>query len=380
MKAGATNVFTESGRAAGFGRRSRALVLAALSALCVVAAAPAEAANKSKLSAYRHGKPVNYLPCPNPLPKQAAVLMGGGRDVASAYTWMINAMRSCDGSMATATGKPGNFVVLRAGGNPSYDSYITKQGPVASVITLVIPDVESANDQSLVTYLQNAGAIWLTGGDQGDYYNFWHGTLLEHLVSQLVNTQHVPIGGTSAGMMILSQFAYVAYPSAATSPQALADPYLTGYMTLKNDFWASSPTYGTPFPPLTGTVTDSHFDTRDRMGRLVTFLGRVIQDQWVSPNNARAIGVDEQTALTMVYDAATPNLWTGSVLANSGVEGAAYILTPSPDSVYRVTAGVPLTFTRINVQKVPASGATTNYQINVINGALTSSNPDGSIY
>lgn len=352
----------------------RCLALSAIGALLASGMGTAEAANKSKLSVYQHGKPVSEMPCSTPLPLQTAVLMGGGKDVASAFTWMIDAMRNCNGSPNSVTGQPGNFVVLRAGGNPAYDSYITKQGPVASVITLVIPDKASANDPALVQYLQNAGALWLTGGDQGDYYNFWQGTLLEQLIVRQVSSQHIPIGGTSAGMMILSQFAYTADPYSVTSAQALSDPYLPGYMTLKSDFWIGTPS-GTPFPPLAGTVTDSHFDTRNRMGRLVTFLARVIQDGWVSAKSAKAIGVDEQTALTMTYDPASPSSWTGSVLANPDIDGAAYVLSVGPHPNMTVTFGTPLTFNPVSVQKYSATGSSTNYQIDVDNGTLSPTNP-----
>src|SRR3982750_734925 len=159
---------------------------------------PVEAANKSRLGIYQHGKPVDFLPCGAiALGTRTAVLMGGGIDVKDAYSWMIARMTKCsDGS----TGRLGNFVVVRAGGNPSYDSYITKLGPVASVVTLVVPTIESANDPALEPYIRNAGAIWLTGGDQGDYYNFWKGSLLERLISEQVRNLKMPIGGTSAGM------------------------------------------------------------------------------------------------------------------------------------------------------------------------------------
>jgi len=352
----------------------RFMALSAIGILVAGGMGTAEAANKSKLSIYQHGKPIIGMPCSTPLPLQTAVLMGGGKDVASAYTWMIDAMRNCNGSPNSVSGQTGNFVVLRAGGNPSYDSYISKQGPVASVITLVIPDKASANDPALIPYLQNAGALWLTGGDQGDYYKFWQGTLLEQEIVKQVSSQHIPIGGTSAGMMILSQFAYTADPYSVTSAQALSDPYLPGYMTLKSDFWIGTSS-GTIFPPLVGTVTDSHFDARDRMGRLVTFLGRVIRDGWVAAKDAKAIGVDEQTALAMTYDPSSPSNWTGLVLANPDVDGAAYILSTVSRPTMAVTFGTPLTFYPVNVQKYPATGSVTNYQISVENGTLLPTNP-----
>lgn len=333
------------------------------------------AANKSQLSAYQHGKPVNYLPCgDSPVRSRTVALMGGGLDVKAAYSWMISRMAECSNGTG---GRPGNFVVVRAGGNPSYDSYINKLGPVASVVTIVVPTVDSANDPAIEPYIRSAGAIFLTGGDQGDYYNFWKGTLLERLISEQINTYGVPVGGTSAGMMILSHFNYIAYPYTIYSFEALANPFKDGALTLKNDFW----TYKTPFLPLMNTVTDSHFDTRDRMGRLVTFLGRVIGDGWAKMGDARAIGVDQETALLMEY-ANTKNSGLISVtmktIANPDVNGAAYILSATSASNLVVTPGQPLTFTNIAVQKIPVNTPVSNYQINVSGGVISSTS--GSIY
>jgi len=333
------------------------------------------AANKSQFSAYQHGKPVNYLPCGNsPVRSRTTALMGGGLDIKAAYSWMITKMAECSNG---TSGRPGNFVVVRAGGNPSYDSFIYKLGPLASVVTIVVPSVESANDPAIEPYIRNAGAIFLTGGDQGDYYNFWKGTLLERLISDQVNTYGVPIAGSSAGMMILSHFNYIAYPYSIYSFEALANPFKDGAVTLKKDFWKNQ----TPFLPLMNTVSDSHFDTRDRMGRLVTFLGRVIGDGWATMGDARAIGVDQETALLMEY-ANTKNsglmLVTMKTIANPDINGAAYILNPTAASKLVVTPGQPLTFTNIAVQKIPVNAPAITYQINVRGGTLSSTS--GSIY
>lgn len=348
-------------------------VALAIASLLVVGSS--YAANKSQFSAYQHGKPVNYLPCgDSPVRSRTAALMGGGLDVKAAYSWMIAKMAECSNG---SSGRLGNFVVIRAGGNPSYDSFIYKLGPLASVVTIVVPTIDSANDPAIEPYIRNAGAIFLTGGDQGDYYNFWKGTLLERLISEQVNTYGVPIGGSSAGMMILSQFNYIAYPYSINSFEALANPFKDGAVTLKNDFW----TYKTPFLPLMNTIADSHFDTRDRMGRLVTFLGRVIGDGWTKMGDARAIGVDQETVLLMEY-ANTKNAglisMTMTVIANPEVNGAAYILNPTAASNLVVTPGQPLTFTNIAVQKIPVNAPASNYQINVRGGTMSSTS--GSIY
>lgn len=348
---------------------TQALIAAAALALAL-AAPPLAAANKAKFSDYQHGKPVDYLPCATAkLAKRTAVLMGGGIDVKEALSWMIAKMSQCgDGS----AGKPGNFLVIRAGGNPSYDSFIYKLGPLAAVQTIVIPNFESADDPAVVPYIKNAGAIWLTGGDQGDYYNFWKGSKLVEAINSQVNSYGIPIGGTSAGMMILSQIAYIADPETITSAQALQDPYTAGAVTLKNDFWPTR----TPFPPLMSTVTDSHFDTRDRMGRLITFLARTKVDGLIGNDPPKALGVDQEAALLMESGWGSKD-FTWRMVANPGSGGAAYLLSPASNSTLVVAPGTPLTFTKIRVQKFTADDYQ-EYGISVDNGSISSNS--GSIY
>lgn len=48
------------------------------------------------------------------------------------------------------------FVVIRFSGNPSYDSFIAKLGPFASVQTVVVPTVDAANSEELDANIQNA--------------------------------------------------------------------------------------------------------------------------------------------------------------------------------------------------------------------------------
>lgn len=347
----------------------RHLMSAAALAL-IIATPPAVAANKAKFSDYEHGKPVAYLPCGSgKLAKRTAVLMGGGIDVKDALSWMIVKMTQCgDGT----TGKPGNFLVIRAGGNPSYDSFIYKLGTLASVQTIVIPNPEAANDPAVIPYIRNAGAIWLTGGDQGDYYNFWKGSKLVEAINSQVNSYGIPIGGTSAGMMILSHIAYIAYPNTISSAAALADPYTAGSVTLKNDFWPTR----TPFPPLLTTVTDSHFDTRDRMGRLITFMARTRLDGLIGNDLPKAIGVDQETAL-LISSSWGSRDYAWEIVANPGSGGAAYLLSASNNSTLIAAPGTPLTYTNIRVQKLTADSLL-DYRIDVQGGAISSS--IGSIY
>lgn len=302
----------------------------------------AAAASKQKLSTFQNGKPVMDLSC-NTLPSQSGVLMGGGKDVKDAFSWMIDQSRRC------ANPKPGNFVVIRFGGNPSYDSFIAKLGPVASVQTVVVPTLDAANSEELDAFIQNASAIWFTGGDQGDYYNYWKGTRLVDLIRKQIDAHQIPIGGTSAGMMMLSGFNYIAYPNSVTSAQALANPYLDGAMTIKGDFWnslANGSTWAkvTPINGLDYFVSDSHFAARDRMGRLVAFLARLSAADSASYglnvpswNTPRAIGVDQETAILL--DATTTSgiltSFKGTTITNPGIDGHSYVLAPATQPVCR---------------------------------------------
>jgi cyanophycinase len=325
----------------------------------------------------QHGKPVDCLPCGTlPLSTRTAVLRGGGGAVKDAFSWMIARMTQCSDG---CTGKLGNFVVIGNSVNSSYESYIiSKLGPVASVVTLVVPTIETANNPALEPYIRNAGAIWLTGGDQGRYYHLWKGSLLEQLISEQVRNFKIPIGGTSAGMMILSEFAYIADPRTITSPEALVSP-CSQCTALKRDFWSVR----APFPSLLSTVTDSHFNARDRMGRLITFLGHAINSQWTGTAIAQAIGVDEETALLMENDDNTDPSSQGDnysykVIANTGVSGSVYILNADSQSQLNLEPDQPLTFTNVKVRKIEAAGNESNYIIDVKEGDLTSS--AGTVY
>jgi cyanophycinase-like exopeptidase len=48
-------------------------------------------------------------------------------------------------------------------------------------------------------------------------------------------------------------------------------------------------------PVLQSVITDTHFVKRDRMGRLLVFLARILQDGWAK--RARAIAVEENAAV-----------------------------------------------------------------------------------
>jgi cyanophycinase len=313
------------------------------------------AAPKPGFQAFIAGNPADAPPAAGLSP--GLVLMGGGTDVDAAFQWMCQ----------RAGG--GDFVVIRTTGTDAYNPYIQQLCPqMDSVETIIITTVAGANSAYVSSHIQNAEALWIAGGDQSTYTALWRGTAVETGVNFLLNTKSVPVGGTSAGLAVLSQFIYTGELGSVTSTQALANPFHR-YVTLDRDLFQSA--LGA------NKLYDSHFVTRDRMGRSLVFLARIVNNGWAT--QPRGIGIDEETAILV-----TPN-GAGTMVGN----GAAYFLqAPGPAQV--LADKTPLTYLNISVYKVPQGGtfnlSTWNgsggvaYTLNVNSGVVTSTQPGGNIY
>jgi cyanophycinase-like exopeptidase len=131
-------------------------------------------------------------------------------------------------------------------------------------------------------------------------------------------------------------------------------------------------------PHLENLITDSHFAKRDRMGRTLGFLARIIQDGW--SKSPREVAIDEKSAVLVEPDG------TGIVV---GTGKGAYFLRPT-QKPKACTKGHPLTFQRISVYRVPSGGrfdlrswkgdGGTAYSLTVENGKIESTQGDHGIY
>ena len=73
-------------------------------------------------------------------------------------------------------------------------------------------------------------------------------------------------------MAILGEFVYSAMgKESLTSAVAMADPFAPD-LTLERDFLA--------LPRLEGVLTDQHLQERDRIGRTLALLARIMKDGW----------------------------------------------------------------------------------------------------
>jgi len=289
------------------------------------------------------------------------VMQGGGTDVDANFV-----------RMGAAAGG-GDFVVIRASGTDAYNPYILDLCGCDSVETFVFKNRNGAYQPFVIDHIRNAEALFIAGGDQSKYVDFWKGTPVEDAINYLANVKKVPIGGTSAGMAVLGEFLYSAMSNKSlTSPVALANPF-DNDVTLDREFLT--------IPTQAGIITDQHLIERDRMGRTVTFLARLIKDGWtqqglaIAADRETAVHVDPQTGKATIF--ATPTHPTPY---------AYFLRTPGPPEICQPR--VPLTFHNVQVYRVDPSGwfdLTTwtghegiAYTLSADAGVLTSSN--GSIY
>ena len=293
-------------------------------------------------------------------PQAAIAMMGGGKDIDEAFRWL------CE------KGNGGDFLILRARGDDDYNSYVNGLCKANSVATLIIPDRQGAGDPAVADIIRHAEVLFIAGGDQATYIRGWKGTPVQEAINDDLAAGK-PIGGTSAGLAVLGEFVYGALGDKPddkdlASAQVLADPYFDR-VTLVKDFLKVL--------GLENLITDSHFAKRDRMGRTLGFLARIMKDGWSA--SPREVAIDERSAVLVEADGRATVIGTGR---------GAYFLRPSeaPQTCEKKT---PLTFRNIHVDRVQStghwnfrswSGDGTRYTLSIVRGKIHSTQAGDAIY
>lgn len=230
------------------------------------------------------------------VPRAGYALMGGGAKQDPAFHYLCEKTNG------------GDFLILRANTDDDYAQSVNKEifamCPLNSVATIVFDDREDSDDPTLLGIIEHAEGIFIAGGDQSNYLRFWQDTPVQAALNRHIAAGK-PIGGSSAGLAVLGEFSFSSMIDTIHSPAALADPY-SNEVTLSREFLK--------IPLLAGTITDTHFAKRDRMGRLLVFMARILQDGWAK--QIRAIAVEENVAVLLEPEG------TGKVVG----EGSAYFL------------------------------------------------------
>jgi cyanophycinase len=297
-------------------------------------------------------------------------LMGGGADLDEAFRWLC----------ARAGG--GDFLVLRAAGTDAYNPYITgledgKSCELNSVATLVIPSREAAAEPLVAEAIRHAEAIFIAGGDQANYVRFWMRTPVQREINAAI-VRGVPVGGTSAGLAVMGEWAYSAEgdkPGDANldSATALKDP-MGPRVTLVHGFLE--------IPVLKGIVTDTHFVRRDRMGRLLVFLLRLNEPDGkeMPPPSfpVRGVGVEQGAALLMETIGDARVVGSGSVYFVQQIAAA-----------YVAKRGDSLSGFKAQVREVESGhafnlrswkGDSAEYELTVQGRKIVSSQTGGAVY
>ena len=362
------------------------LALALASVMGVADAGKGAVGAKPPYTYYAVGNPATVPTIQQAQAHPSYVLMGGGPDVDEAFRWMIK-----QAGIGPTTG--GRLVVIRATGDGAYNPYIyysnaassTNSADIAdgwvggaslgltSVETLVIPSTAAADDPFVNSVVGRANAVWIAGGDQADYIKYWKGRTLAATLNTLMG-KNVPVGGTSAGLAVLGQFDYAALRGTVTSAEAMGNPY-NKYLTLDPDPLGTPGGFIAP-PALANTITDSHLDSRDRMGRLITFVSRLVASYpgsgsqvfgcaggVLSNASARGIGLDVEAALLVQRDPGSMQ-FTGRRVTNNPApasEAAVYFVNVTQGPTV-CAAGKPLTIgaSAVQIRKLADSNTTIN--------------------
>ncbi len=217
------------------------------------------------------------------------LLAGGSTDVDEAMRWFLQKSGG------------GDIVIIRASGGAGYNDYLFKLFPVNSVETLLINSREEAMFPETANTLANAEAIFIAGGDQWNYVNFWSNTPVQTALNNAIKNRKIPIGGTSAGLAVLGQYVFDAKMDGITSAEALNDLQSPKISISKNFVEINL---------LQNIITDSHYSQRTRMARHIAFLANIQSQYGIK---AKGIGIDEKTALALEADGSAKIFGAASV-------------------------------------------------------------------
>lgn len=275
----------------------------------------------------------------SPEPAQAAgviVVAGGGSegDVGDTTAWSYKLYRKLvQNGDVNGDGKI-KVAILSTGVETSWLPDYFKWLGATEAVNVKVTTRADANNSAVVDTVSTSDVVFLKGGDQGAYYDAWNGTLLETHIRTVVETRNGAIGGTSAGAMSQSQYAFAGGKD-LVSLDVLTDAktaYLDdtdGGSGIHNDFLGFIP----------NTLIDTHYTSRARLGRLAGLLGKAVQDYAVP--SLLAIGLEERTGLAI----------TGTSAEVIGV-GSVDLIQQTTSTVLRRDTRRPLFYTHLRVDRL----------------------------
>ncbi len=224
------------------------------------------------------------------------------------------------------------------------------------------PARQDADDTDIAKAIEQAEVVFFAGGDQCKYTRNFKGTAIESAIES-VQARGGAIGGTSAGAMIQGELIFNACSDAVSSDDALANPYEDILFTDNLFQWSE----------LKRIIVDTHFYQKDRMGRAMTFLARLLRDGIT--DRALAIGIDEKTSLLIDRQG------IAQVMTDDEKGSAYFILGDHQPDVCEPETPLSFSDYRIwrvrdgetfDLKNIPTTG---DYKVSVERGRMSSANP-----
>jgi cyanophycinase-like exopeptidase len=266
------------------------------------------------------------------------LLDGGGALEApsSSLAWLHRRL------LGNARHRGGNVVVLRASDRNIYDVLFYRGGNFASVQTILIPPCASrAQVDAVAPAVERADAVYFAGGDQA-HYVAWKGSALVAAVKRVYARGGV-VGGGSAGLAIQGAAVFDSVAAdrlnvETTTADTVRDP-LEPRVSFTTELFA--------WPALAATITDTHFAVRNRFGRLVAFLARILYDRRLADTPpVYGLGIDEASSVVVDPDG------NATVLNGAGGRGAYLVRATTTPALI---SGSPLRYT-VDVSHVARNG------------------------
>ncbi|RKE23644.1 hypothetical protein [Streptomyces sp. TLI_171] len=243
---------------------------------------------------------------------------------------------------------------------PECDVFMGLSG-VNSCTTDVVTSAADGNSSQVNTDVRNAEFVYFAGGNQCVYAS-WKGTALQSSVQSVI-AKGGGSGGGSAGHHINSAVVYDACTASTDSATALANPYDSS-VTFTTGMFA--------WPNYSDTINDSHFVTRDRMGRTMAFVARAVKDGLTTSGKAWGVGV-EQGGGSLFLD-------KNGLATLSGSDAYVVLGDHQPE---QAVSGRPLTYSNFKIWHLTA-GQTFDFKNRPTCGyytrSVTNGSPDANLY
>ncbi len=203
------------------------------------------------------------------------LIVGGGNEKETTNSWSTPAYKWA------AEGK--RVAIISTSGS-EYPEYFKNWCNATDAKNFIVATSTTANQPVLYDSLITYQVIFFAGGDQWDYYSQYKNTKLEEAVNTVYSSGGT-IGGTSAGMHILSETLFTAENGTVYPDECIIDPK-NKYVKLANDLFNF-------FPDL---IFDTHMAERGRMPRLVSFVAnKALTDN----TKIIGLGLDDMTCMTI---------------------------------------------------------------------------------